>query len=213
MALAQTRRTHCPRGHLYDLVSGGRRRCLQCKRERYAESHPPRPPRQRPARGVPRRATTEPRPTRDDSLTVDELFRINTQVNPDSGCWIWTGTIVATGYGSVSLGGVVFAVHRLSYEHFVGPIPPGLTIDHVKARGCVSRACANPSHLEPVTLAENVLRGDSPPALNKRKTHCPQGHPYDDANTYVNPNTGYRLCRACARARSLARYYKNRRGR
>jgi len=35
-----------------------------------------------------------------------------------------------------------------------------------------------------------------------RKTHCPQGHPYDEANTYLS-NAGRRLCRACNRARAL----------
>jgi site-specific DNA-cytosine methylase len=30
---------------------------------------------------------------------------------------------------------------------------------------------------------------------NRRKTHCPQGHPYDEANTSVW--NGYRYCRTC----------------
>lgn len=34
-------------------------------------------------------------------------------------------------------------------------------------------------------------------------TACPQGHPYDPANTYVSPK-GRRACRACHHARSLA---------
>ena len=33
------------------------------------------------------------------------------------------------------------------------------------------------------------------------KTHCPQGHPYDQANTYVGPR-GDRQCRACGRERA-----------
>jgi hypothetical protein len=47
-----------------------------------------------------------------------------------------------------------------------------------------------------VTNAENNYRGISPWALNKRKTHCLRGHPFDDANTYVNP-AGARVCRTC----------------
>lgn len=32
----------------------------------------------------------------------------------------------------------------------------------------------------------------------QHKTHCPQGHPYDEANTYVRPDGAY-SCRACHR--------------
>jgi hypothetical protein len=79
--------------------------------------------------------------------------------------------------------------HRLSYEHHVGPIPDGLQIDHT----CRNRKCVNPEHLEPVTNAENTTRQDH---AERRKTHCPKGHPYDEANTYVDPS-GARRCRAC----------------
>jgi len=35
------------------------------------------------------------------------------------------------------------------------------------------------------------------PNHNAAKTACPNGHPYNSANTYVNPNSGHRLCRRC----------------
>jgi hypothetical protein len=34
---------------------------------------------------------------------------------------------------------------------------------------------------------------------NAAKTHCPDGHPYDEANTYVRPDGG-RECRICRNA-------------
>ncbi|KKL16712.1 hypothetical protein LCGC14_2492820 [marine sediment metagenome] len=37
----------------------------------------------------------------------------------------------------------------------------------------------------------------------KNKSHCPQNHPYDESNTYVNPTTGYRSCRICMRDHDL----------
>lgn len=49
--------------------------------------------------------------------------------------------------------------HRVAYELAIGPIPEGLTIDHVKARGCTRVDCCNPAHLEAVTYAENQHRG------------------------------------------------------
>jgi hypothetical protein len=42
-----------------------------------------------------------------------------------------------------------------------------------------------------------VLRGEGPCAINARKTHCIQGHPFSAANTYIRPDEGSRQCRAC----------------
>ncbi len=90
--------------------------------------------------------------------------------------------------------------HRLSYEAFVGPIVDNLTIDHL----CRNRWCVNPTHLEAVPLATNVMRGESPPAKNARKTHCPKGHPYDESNTHVT-SKGWRICKACNADRARQR--------
>jgi HNH endonuclease len=93
------------------------------------------------------------------------------KVNKDGpgGCWIWTGTLVR-GYGQTSIRGRErIYTHRLSWELHRGPIPDGLTIDHL----CRVRACCNPDHLEPVTNAENLRRGA---ATRPRRTQCPQGH-------------------------------------
>lgn len=52
---------------------------------------------------------------------------------------------------------------------------------------------------------------ETSPYLPQLKTECPKGHPYDDANTYVDPK-GARRCRACARA-DAARYNAKRHSR
>lgn len=74
------------------------------------------------------------------------------------GCWIWQGTILANGYGQLGfrIDGVrqQHLAHRFSYTIFRGPIPDGLTIDHL----CDRRDCVNADHLEPVTIQENIRR-------------------------------------------------------
>lgn len=80
------------------------------------------------------------------------------EVNSVSGCWEWTGARHQRGYGSVSWEGSNQPAHRVVYTLLAGPIPDGLTLDHVEARGCASRACCWPAHLEPVTGAENTRR-------------------------------------------------------
>lgn len=123
------------------------------------------------------------------------------------GCWEWTAYVGNSGYGRFYVDDRGALAHRWSYEFHVGPIPDGLVLDHL----CRNRKCVNPEHLEPVTLSENVLRGTSPEVNRERFraiTHCPQGHPYSDDNTYVN--RGSRCCRICKRANARASYERNR---
>lgn len=114
--------------------------------------------------------------------------------DPD-GCWLWRGSKDAKGYGAIRVSPLVCArAHRVSYELMIGPIPEGLQLDHL----CFNTSCVNPAHLEPVTNAENMRRRGA------RTTHCPRGHPYDQANTYINAS-GHRFCRACKRATYAAK--------
>lgn len=101
-------------------------------------------------------------------------------------CWIWTGHTNDWGYGVLGVGGNQNQLaHRWSYEHHIAPIPDGLVIDHL----CRVRNCVNPAHLEPVTPAQNTGRGG-----HGLKTHCVNGHEYNEANTqWVTA----RVCKAC----------------
>lgn len=67
------------------------------------------------------------------------------------GCWIWTGSRNADGYGHFRYGEIVKA-HRFSYEMYVGEIPRGLLIRH----RCANPSCVNPEHLVPGTYKENM---------------------------------------------------------
>ncbi len=127
----------------------------------------------------------------------------------DSGCWLWTASLNKWGYGQLYAGSLngkrltPFIAHRFSYQLNVGPIPEGLDLDHL----CRVRSCVNPDHLEPVTRRENIVRGIGFCAENAKKTHCANGHPYDDENTRITKN-GWRRCSACNRENARKHAWK-----
>jgi len=111
------------------------------------------------------------------------------KVTKTSTCWLWTGAATGRGYGSWRApNGRDYGAHRLAYETLVGPIPDGLTVDHL----CRNKACVNPAHMELVTVRENILR-------SKARTHCPQGHEYTPENN-LRAKTGGFKCRTCHNA-------------
>lgn len=117
-------------------------------------------------------------------------------------CWEWLAYCDAYGYGRFTpRKGKTVLAHRFSYEMHIGAIPEGLTIDHL----CRNRACVNPDHLEPVTIRENVMRGDTIMARHAAKTHCKHGHEFTPENTYIRPGTGHRDCKTCQADRARAR--------
>jgi hypothetical protein len=141
---------------------------------------------------------------------IDRLLaKVN--VDPDTGCWIWNG-YRAVGYGQIRRGRrgtSLVGTHVAAYEHFVGPVPDGLELDHL----CKTPPCCNPRHLEAVTHAENLRRSDIPSAggramgaIQKAKTQCPKGHEYTDGNTIICQ--GKRVCRACKNRRASERYIR-----
>lgn len=134
------------------------------------------------------------RPTGRPRVPLRERLEQRILVGP-SGCWL-VPTRHPDGYARIAEGGTggrMLMAHRVSYEYFVGPIPEGLTLDHL----CRVHNCVNPEHLEPVTQRVNILRGFGAAATNARKTHCPQGHEYTPENTYRDE--GRRVCRICKR--------------
>jgi len=125
--------------------------------------------------------------------------------DPETGCWLWAAGLNRDGYGQFAPAGFTMLAHRWAYTHFVGPIPDGLTIDHL----CRVRNCVNPKHMEPVTQRENTLRGETYRAGMVSRTECPAGHPYNAENTHWYKSRR-RVCRICERVRDAARYARAR---
>lgn len=126
---------------------------------------------------------------------VEGRFWRKVTVTTANGCLLWTGALNTNGYGVFRVDSrTLVLAHRYAYELIVGSIPAGCELDHE----CRARKCVNPSHLEPVTHRENVLRGESFAARNAQATHCVNGHAFDAKNTIVRVH-GWRGCRACDR--------------
>lgn len=132
-------------------------------------------------------------------LSPEERFWSKVDKGDGSGCWIWTANL-RQGYGVFRLGALRPA-HRVAWEWAKGPVPDGLPLDHL----CRNRACVRPSHLEPVTHRENILRGNGFSGRNARKTHCKRGHPLSGEN--LEPyalSKGRRICKICQLAKQRA---------
>jgi len=124
-----------------------------------------------------------------------------------SGCLRWQGPHHTRGYGRL---GKRYA-HRMAWEREHGPIPEGLTIDHVLDRGCVWRDCVEVAHLEPVPQSVNTARSRRS-REQRARTSCPHGHAYSEENT-IRKAGGRRECRQCGRIRNARNYRRRKAGR
>lgn len=130
----------------------------------------------------------------DGQVLLDRFWAKVEKLGPDD-CWEWKAARFLSGYGRFKAGGRDTVAHLWCYELTVGKVPAGLELDHL----CRNRSCVNPSHLEPVTHRENMMRGETITAANARKTHCKNGHPLSGDNLLIRKN-GSRRCRACEKA-------------
>lgn len=128
--------------------------------------------------------------------SLRDQFEAKIKRSETSACWLWLGPVSTSGYGRLC----GLYAHRLAYEFCVGPISPGLVIDHL----CRNTLCVNPSHLEPVTTGENIARGMHPSAVARRTGKCRAGHDLGDA--YIRSAGGGPVCKLCTKERFRARY-------
>lgn len=139
-----------------------------------------------------------------DKATLLPRFADKIKIDEHS-CWIFNAAKDRAGYGRFCHEGKNILAHRYAYEQLLGPIPDGLHLDHYRnnegpRNAPCSKACCNPEHLEAVPHAVNVRRGRGG-QYQASRTHCPQGHEYNERNTYHytkpagTPGRGCRVCR------------------
>lgn len=133
------------------------------------------------------------------------------RLGPDE-CWPWQGYVTPDGYGKFVWPDGQLA-HRFAFIVQNGPIPDGCDVDHhchsagdcvATGRSCAHRRCMNGAHIVAIEPDDHKginkpgVRGKAAGARQRAKTHCPNNHLYDDANTYIDKK-GSRNCRACRR--------------
>lgn len=125
----------------------------------------------------------------------------------DTGCFIWTGSIVRSGYGIVKINQTTQAAHRYIYTEVVGPLEKEehlhRHLNDVTTKEVCPRSCVNPNHMIITDRSGSfALRRTG----NHFKTHCPWGHAYDEVNTRV-VGSGHRKCKECHKKQSKEYYY------
>lgn len=83
--------------------------------------------------------------------TLLEYVSSRLMPGPPSSCQLWIGGCSAAGYGYLDYGGKRLSVHRVAWELFRGPIPPGMNVCH----HCDVPLCGNPDHLFLGTHSDN----------------------------------------------------------
>lgn len=86
------------------------------------------------------------------NLALQARIERRSTPEPNSGCWLWDGSLGAAGYGTLGVGRRKSSAHRVSYSAFKGEIPN----DKIVLHRCDTKSCVNPQHLVLGTHSDNA---------------------------------------------------------
>jgi hypothetical protein len=127
---------------------------------------------------------------------------------PWGDCWVWAASLNNHGYGRIGFNGKNEYAHRVAWFLQYGKWPKPFALHR-----CDTPSCVRWDHLFEGNHRANAQDAiqkkrtrNIPAELNLAKTHCDNGHPFSQENTYVVKKTGHRVCRECSRNRTRERY-------
>ena len=86
------------------------------------------------------------------AIPIEVRFEEQFVPEPNSGCWIWAGSVCGRGYGTIKdKFRAMRRASRVSWELHVGEIPNGMCVLHK----CDTPVCVNPDHLFVGTNKDN----------------------------------------------------------
>ena len=109
----------------------------------------------------------------------------------ENGCWEWQGS-KSRGYGKLTFNKKVLWAHRAAWIEKFGDISKGMCVCHK----CDNKACINPDHLFLGSQKDNIRDAAKKDRLDRKLTHCPKGHLYEESNVYLSRGK-YKVCKIC----------------
>jgi len=122
-----------------------------------------------------------------------DRFMSKIEPEPNSGCWLWVGSLARNGYGSFVHSHKVHLAHRVSFALSGRPLDAGALVLH----SCDNPLCVNPDHLRAGTHGDNMRDAANRKRFQKQQvTVCRRGHPLTGRRTAANGRPR-RFCATC----------------
>lgn len=141
-----------------------------------------------------------------DFYLAQEYIKQMSIPEPNTGCWIWVGSMKSDGYGNNTrrfFGKRFKNAHRLSICAFNKINPQLLSKNHFSCHKCHNKFCVNPGHLYLGDAKQNVKDEiDRNNNKNKSKKFCSKGHPLDAENVYASVDKNGHNKRTCKKCRN-----------
>lgn len=136
-------------------------------------------------------------------LRPKDIVRFSRNVSVSNrGCWEWIGGVSRNGYPEFHVEKTTLRGPRAFFKFHTDYEVEGLEMHHL----CHNILCVNPSHVTAVTKMHHIqLHPNGLGMINKRKTHCKNGHEFNTTNTIFYSDNHGRQCRLCNSSRYRVR--------